>query len=274
MLLVCHTGSYAQGTLHFDPDYTYSHQRFSPGNPIRTFKSVDEAETIIRSILDVVGLKQNIEIRASDISNAAAVVYNGERYILYDRAFIQAINSASSTYWAGISILAHEIGHHLNGHTLIRGGSNHADELEADEFSGFILKKLGANLEESQAAMHSLSEDYDTATHPERNKRLKAIASGWSKAGEQSLALKESNGDDRPFESRHEGYKRERQRLSPTAITSQDILREVILEEAPDIQLFITTQHQLVGISNDQVLQYGEVKKNQQQRISFCAYGP
>lgn len=34
------------------------------------------------------------------------------------------------------SIHAHEIGHHLSGHTLTSGGDRHQQELEADEFSG------------------------------------------------------------------------------------------------------------------------------------------
>ena len=38
-----------------------------------------------------------------------------------------------------MTLLAHEVGHHLNGHTIHRGGSTPELELEADEFAGFIL---------------------------------------------------------------------------------------------------------------------------------------
>jgi len=109
---------------------------------------------VIREITDAVGLKARFELRATrEVDNAAAVVYDGKRYLLYNPAFLNSVNRAGHTDWAGISILAHEMGHHLNGHTLRAGGSQPADELEADEFSGFVLRKLGASLAQAQAAM-------------------------------------------------------------------------------------------------------------------------
>jgi hypothetical protein len=113
------------------------------------------ARDVVREIIDVIGLKPRFELRAANIENAAAVIYNGKRYILYNEDFLAAINNAVHTDWGGVSILAHEIGHHLNGHTLTRAGSNPADELEADEFSGFVLRKMGASLAEAQAAFIS-----------------------------------------------------------------------------------------------------------------------
>ncbi|MDQ3535130.1 MAG: membrane-binding protein, partial [Bacteroidota bacterium] len=83
--------------------------------------------------MNVVGLKPNFEIRPADIYNAAAVNYGGKRFILYDPAFMANIQNATQTDWAAISILAHEIGHHLNGHTMMTKGGNPALELEADE---------------------------------------------------------------------------------------------------------------------------------------------
>lgn len=264
LLFVSQLGLQAQSIQHFDPDHTFTHQDQRLEYPIRTFASVDEAESIIRSIMNVVGLKPNFEIRAADISNAAAVVYNGERYILYDRAFIQAINNASSTDWAGISILAHEIGHHLNGHTLNRGGSNHADELEADEFSGFVLKKLGANLEEAQAAMYTVSEDYDTATHPERSRRLSAIAQGWKNAGEQHLALKkavESEAEEATYARKQQNTGRQ--------VSSERIVSEVVFENTPKAKLFITTSYRLVGLKNDQLLLLGKMEKTNSREFPY-----
>src|SRR5690606_38104599 len=72
---------------------------------------------VISEIIDVIGLKPRFELRSANIENAAAVIYNGKRYILYNEHFLDAINNAVHTDWAGVSILAHEIGHHLNGHT-------------------------------------------------------------------------------------------------------------------------------------------------------------
>ena len=82
-------------------------------------------------------------------------------------------------YWASVSILAHEIGHHLNGHSLMPGGSRPSLELEADKFSGFVLATLGASLEDSQVAINKLVSDEGSLTHPPKSARLAAIANGW-----------------------------------------------------------------------------------------------
>jgi len=89
------------------------------------------------------------------------------------------------TNWETITVLAHEIAHHLNFHLV----NPHPDatfrsmELEADETAGFILYKLGATLEESQRAMRSASVSIEGSyTHPPRVQRLEAIRKGWEKA--------------------------------------------------------------------------------------------
>ncbi|KUG08693.1 hypothetical protein [Solirubrum puertoriconensis] len=144
---------------------------------------------VLREITDVVGLKPRFELRATaQVENAAAVVYGGKRFLLYNPNFVGAVNRAGRTDWAGISILAHEMGHHLNGHTLKPGGSNPADELEADEFSGFVLRKMGASLAEAQTAMAMVAQDYDSPTHPGRPTRLTAIGRGWQQANQQIVA--------------------------------------------------------------------------------------
>ena len=144
---------------------------------------------VIREITDAVGLKARFELRATrEVDNAAAVVYDGKRYLLYNPAFLSAVNRAGHTDWAGISILAHEMGHHLNGHTLRAGGSQPADELEADEFSGFVLRKLGASLAQAQAAMATVPDAGNSATHPGRTPRLAAIGQGWQRANAQLVA--------------------------------------------------------------------------------------
>ena len=140
---------------------------------------------VIQRILGVVGLKPNFEIRAANVPNAAAVIIKNKRYILYNPDFIAAINSASGNSWSGISIIAHEIGHHLNGHTLTNMGSRPELELEADEFSGFVLHKLGADLSDAQAALAIAASQKASHTHPAKRDRLAAIATGWRNAGGQ-----------------------------------------------------------------------------------------
>ena len=79
---------------------------------IKMYPASEQAKKVINGIISVIGLRPNFEIREANVPNAAAVVLNSKRFILYNAEFMDDINSASGTYWAGISILAHEIGHH------------------------------------------------------------------------------------------------------------------------------------------------------------------
>ena len=163
------------------------------------FSSNTAAEEALNRILSVIGVAKNFALyQCSDIENCAAVTYNGDRYILYDSEFMDVIKNTTNS-WSNLSILAHEIGHHVNGHTIDMKvyslGSRDAptlsksriQELEADEFSGFVLCKLGASLKQAQVAINSISSDGDDtySTHPNKEKRLKAIETGFNNAKNQ-----------------------------------------------------------------------------------------
>jgi hypothetical protein len=145
---------------------------------VYTFMSDNEAAAALKLITEASGLASNFKILASDIPNAAAAIINNQRYILYNQTFINNLNQRVN-YWASISILAHEVGHHLNGHSLLPGGSRPGLELEADKFSGFILAKLGATLDEAQSAINALVTEKSSITHPGKSTRLAATANGW-----------------------------------------------------------------------------------------------
>ena len=148
------------------------------------FTSNSEAITVVDDIMAVVGLRPNFKVQAASVPNAAAVVNGSTRFILYNPQWIQSVNKRTKTDWAAISIVAHEIAHHLNGHTLLNSGSRPDMELEADEFSGFVLRKMGASLQESQVAMAMLASPTGSASHPARDRRLRAIEKGWRQADE------------------------------------------------------------------------------------------
>jgi hypothetical protein len=149
-----------------------------------TFSSDNESEAALKLITDASGLSPNFTILAGNVPNACAtMIYNEKtkelkRYIIYNQTFIYNV-SKKINYWASISILAHEVGHHLNGHSLQLAGSRPSLELEADKFSGFILAKLGATLEDAQSAINSLVSEQVSSTHPPKSARLAAIANGW-----------------------------------------------------------------------------------------------
>lgn len=161
------------------------------------------AESVVRDIMSVIGLKANFELRAANVPNAAAVILKSKRYILYNPKFMNQINAATGSEWAAISILAHEIGHHLNGHTLDNVGSRPDTELEADEFSGFVLRRMGASLADAQAVMGLIASIKGSHTHPAKKDRLTYIESGWNNAGglmeNKAIAEKKSNRNiDKP----------------------------------------------------------------------------
>ncbi|MGB1308600.1 MAG: hypothetical protein ACPG6B_06800, partial [Oceanihabitans sp.] len=149
--------------------------------------STSDAEQVVDNILDKVGLFRNFFIEeCDDINNALAVTMpleggDIERYILYDQDFFTKVSASTGTDWGNTSILAHEVGHHLNGHTLKSGGSNHKIELQADEFSGFVLARMNCSLEDAQSAISNLLPDKASSTHPAKKDRLKAIEKGWNR---------------------------------------------------------------------------------------------
>ncbi|PRY07371.1 hypothetical protein CLV24_12320 [Pontibacter ummariensis] len=218
--------------------------------PAQKETATDGARDIVQEIINVVGLKPRFELRAADIDNAVAVIYNGKRYILYSERFLSEINNAVHTDWAGVSILAHEIGHHLNGHTLSRSGSNPADELEADEFSGFVLRKMGASMAEAQAAIDLLSEDHTSRTHPGRSYRLAAISKGWHSADDQlKMIAKAPQPDERAIVSKPSQRNTTGSVLRTSAVDSRYVLTRVKFTKAPQEQFFVTNNLNLVHVT-------------------------
>jgi uncharacterized protein (DUF2147 family) len=215
-------------------------------NPLQ-FASEKEARQMINLIVDVVGLKPNFEISAGQVGNAAAVIYKGKRYILYNPVFIMQIKNAIKTDWGGLSILAHEVGHHLNGHTLLGSGSTPSIELEADEFSGFVLRRLGATLEESQMAMRLISDVKGSATHPGRTKRLGAIQAGWNRAEIQIAAATKPVSPKHKSQGAGAGNKAVVARYTfPAKYISYNVKLNALSGET----FHITTQHNLVRVTS------------------------
>ena len=186
----------SQQELHLNLSNSCRHD--GQGLDVRIFgwESSNEAKNKVRRICDAVGLQPRFDIRQASVPNAMATIQGNKRLILYSENFILKINQSTGTGWASTGILAHEIGHHLNNHTLAEEGSRPELELEADEFSGFVLARLGATLEQAQAAIQTVSAR-GSSTHPPRQARLEAIARGWRRSGGGSPQA-DSDGDQVP----------------------------------------------------------------------------
>lgn len=151
-----------------------------------------DGRDVVAEIMKFTGLPQNFEVvEHSDVPNAAAVILLGpdklpRRVIAYNPGFMNDVRRATAdNNWAPISIMAHEIGHHLSGHTIQPGGSQPPTELEADKFSGYVLYKMGAVLADAQKAMNTLVPESGGKTHPGRTPRVRAIEDGWKQACSQ-----------------------------------------------------------------------------------------
>ncbi len=183
-LLIAFGGLHAQSyvrSFHLDKPVNMAAILARKVPPAIGFSTVSEARTIISDIMDVAEIQQNFKVvSTTQVDNAAAVIYQNQRYILYNPSFINQLDKAANDKWASISVLGHEIGHHLLGHTLDGTGSQIPKELGADEFSGLVLRRMGASLQQAQLAMQLISSPNASATHPGERDRLAAIARGWN----------------------------------------------------------------------------------------------
>jgi tetratricopeptide (TPR) repeat protein len=161
-----------------------------------SFNSNQEAQKALDKIIAVTGISKRFALyQCSGINNCEAITFRGIRYIFYDPNFMKSITATAGS-WTNLSILAHEVGHHVNAHSLdwlalasgeIQGitlEQKRQQEIEADEFSGFVLAKLGATLIQAQAAIKLASDEGDDtySTHPSRSKRISAIERGYNQA--------------------------------------------------------------------------------------------
>ena len=159
------------------------------------FDTDKAAKSALEKILSTIGASKSLVLSSCEnIPNAMAISMKGVRYIFYNKEFMSEINTKIN-YWSNMSILAHEVGHHINGHTtdalLILNDIVEVEsleesrkmELEADEFSGFVLAKLGATLTQATEAIALISsnEDDSNSTHPSKSKRMAAIEKGFNK---------------------------------------------------------------------------------------------
>lgn len=227
--------------------------------------SISEAATMAEEIVNAVGLKANFRIAEANVPNALAVLTNGKRYILYNPDFVNKLTEITGSKWTAYSVLAHEIGHHL--YNTLYGKSNYklATELEADQFSGYVLEKMGATLEEAQAAMNLLATPYATATHPARRDRVSSIASGWENAG-GIISVTE--------QPREEVVEREPQRYRDNRDNRDDqnvlsVLARLQFNNSPGSNYYITSKLNFVKVENDEVSILGSINQSRDERFPF-----
>lgn len=111
--------------------------------------------------------------------NAFATVAGGRKILVVDVDFVDRLNRMVGTQWAAISVIAHEVGHHIAGFSADR----HRSELNADYWSGQALMRLGSSRQSAMKAILTVGTDQDTDTHPNKRTRAATISRGWEDAG-------------------------------------------------------------------------------------------
>lgn len=162
----------------------------------KSFTYDKEANETLDKILSVIGAsKRFVLLPCDNINNAVADIYKGVRYIFYNKNFMREVYKNTND-WANLAILAHEVGHHINGHTLINVSlkENRLMELEADEFAGFVMAELGASLNQALSFTEIFVEFDDTyETHPNKSKRINAVKRGYAKSKVSQYKYEKTN---------------------------------------------------------------------------------
>ena len=110
------------------------------------------------------------------------------KFVLYNSTFMTQMEVATGSEWAAISIIAHEVGHHVANHVTPRNlweANKHPwqKELEADRYSGMALARMGASPADLHKAQRLMFTLWGNATHPNTVERIRSINHGWREGG-------------------------------------------------------------------------------------------
>ncbi|MEM9128208.1 MAG: hypothetical protein AAGA97_00550 [Pseudomonadota bacterium] len=124
------------------------------------------SENVLRSIMDFVGLRRGIQlINYENYRNACAEIgHDQKRRIYVDEDWINTISG--NDYWIKFFLLSHELGHHLNAHSLAYAESESWEkETDADWFAGRVYSLASGN----EATLQAFFDDcpfVESKTHP------------------------------------------------------------------------------------------------------------
>jgi hypothetical protein len=163
-------------------------------------RAPNDCALAVQRIMEFTGLPANFVVVSGPVDNAAAVILLDDkriprRVIAFNPQFMsEATKAVGGSKWGPISVMAHEIAHHLSGHTIVPGGSRPEIELEADKFSGFVLQKMGAPLNDATRMILTVGSAHGSPTHPDKQSRAEAIRQGWEESCQQNGGAKCDTG--------------------------------------------------------------------------------
>jgi len=146
-------------------------------------------------------------------------------------------------------------------------------ELEADEFSGYVLRKMGASLAQAQSAMKTLASNRASSTHPRQYDRLASIEKGWSHADDQ-LAGRPTQRTPvitQPREERNTAVVQSTPRTK-AVLDSRYILGDVYFKADPSTTFHVTTGYNLVKVNNNGLSVLGKLAKLNSSEYPYVLY--
>jgi hypothetical protein len=138
---------------------------------------------VLGRIAGACGFGSNVRLCRAPVDFAQALLIDNREAIFYNPKSLDELERKTGNPWSAVSVIAHELGHHYYGHSHVSTRDvapeiSRQNELDADYFSGYALSRLGASLEDAEAAQRSLNDD-ETMFHPSAARRLQAIEAGW-----------------------------------------------------------------------------------------------
>lgn len=159
-------------------------------NQEESFSSVDTAaQQIVIKILNLIPMQPTFDVKRCDgIHTCRAFVWDdGTRYIFYDDNFISKLLDTTKNHWSLIGILAHELGHHFLGHSIlskINDSAHRVYELAADFFAGSMLAKMGATKDQAISCLNEVThppcDQEQFNSYPCYENRKKALLNGYN----------------------------------------------------------------------------------------------
>lgn len=141
----------------------------------------------IKEIAQLGDATLNFEWIQSNVENVSAVLDGDKRYLLYSLDFVEKSNGVEV-----FGALAHEIGHHANAHTFSTERRK-TEELEADQFMGYVLSKKGFPKPAIETFLQNIPSSYGLLLE----ERRMAVFQGFDKA-ERALQINSLGFDDDP----------------------------------------------------------------------------
>jgi hypothetical protein len=145
------------------------------GNALQ-LSSIVACVSLIRAKLEI---KTDFLIQADSVDNAmAGYTIEGKPVLKFNLHFLGFANFICNTPDATVSIVAHEMGHIYCKHR--HKGVPQQEELEADYFSGFVMRRLNRPLSGATIALERLVSETASSTHPKKSERIAAVTAGWN----------------------------------------------------------------------------------------------